>query len=53
MFNVGGVMKDCAKIMEKCPSLFYANVVRAEDNYSDELVKQIRVTKLPQETKDV
>ena len=43
--NQGHIL-DCAKIMEKCPALFHDNLVKMEDIYSEELVKQIRVTKL-------
>ena len=34
----------CSKLIENCPELYNDNVVKFEDVYSDELVKQTRAT---------
>ena len=36
----------CAKLIDKCNALYKDNVVQFQDIFSDELVKQVRVTKL-------
>ena len=35
---------NCSKLIENCPELYNDNVVKFEDVYSDELVKQTRAT---------
>ena len=37
---------NCIKLIENCPTLYHNNVVHYQDMYSEDLVKQIRVTKL-------
>ena len=37
---------NCLKLIDNCPSLYHDNVVQFQDIYSEDLEKQIRVTKL-------
>ena len=36
----------CVKLIDKCTALYQDNVVQFQDIYSDDLEKQVRVTKL-------
>ena len=44
---------NCIKIIDKCPALYHDNVVQFQDIYSEDLTKQIRVTKLYEKVLEV